>query len=70
MLIFMYKVEQILCFIHVFLRIYKTMKSQYDITVYGYVVNMFKFRNNYVGPGHSTSILKYHVAWDVKCNPL
>ena len=46
------------------------MKSQYDITVYGYVVNMFKFRNNYVGPGHSTSILKYHVAWDVKCNPL
>jgi len=28
---------------------------------------MFKLRNNYVGPGHNISILKCHVAWDVKC---
>jgi len=35
MLIFMYKFEHILCFMHIFLRIYKTMKrSQYDISLY------------------------------------
>jgi hypothetical protein len=32
-------------------------------------VKIFKLKNNYGGPGHNTSILKYYVAWGVKCNP-